>query len=137
MKVNYFCEKCGESFNEFEFDKCLEHEKNCDKKKENIFICYKCGKVIRWKNDDSDAFIKLNQKHHINLGRMGYGSDLDNLIVEFDLCDSCLTSFIDTFELKDEIYNSKDGSYFIFESLDETTEEENKIWEDDMTSHDN
>lgn len=107
MKEIYVCEKCFEEFDNF--DECIEHEESCDKL--NIFICDKCGKKIKWRNCDIDAFIMKNQCHYINLGRMGYGSGLDGCDVNFKLCDQCLRELIYTFKFKDNIYNSGSNCY--------------------------
>ncbi len=102
MKKVYLCEKC--SFQTKSCEEMIEHEKTCGK--ENIVICYKCGKTFRWKDNDINAEIVKNQCHHINLGQAGYGSVFDGSILEFWLCDECLDFFINTFQLKKYIYNS-------------------------------
>jgi uncharacterized C2H2 Zn-finger protein len=156
MKINYFCEKCGESFGELEYDKCIEHEKNCDK--ENIFICHMCGKVIRWKNNDYNAHIIEKKCHHFNLGFMDErngkldGCDIDDLC----LCNDCLINgVIEKCELKEDIYNSGsnrglDKYYDDFNKEIENKENKNinieptiedecedSNWENGMIGHDN
>ncbi len=135
MKIIYTCEKCGKDFNSYEkciehenkcnkdfnsYEKCIEHENKCNK--QNFFICYKCGKTNIWHNNDSNAFEIENQCHSINLGRMGYGSKLDGCDVNFNLCDKCLYNLIETFKLKDEIYNSGSNRYYNY--YDKNEEEE-------------
>ena len=139
LKKIYDCEKCGK-FQSEDYELVVEHEKNCNKK--NIFICQKCGKTIIWHNNDPEAFEIENQCHHINLGRMGYGSMFDGSEVNFDLCDKCLKSFIDTFEFKEDIYNSGSNVCYSYDVEEESlsahlSKEENKDWENSMINHDN
>ena len=103
----YVCEKCGEQFLTSKY--CSLHEESC--KTLNTFICDKCGKVIQWYDSDINAEEIKNQCHYINLGRMGYGSDLDGCDVNFRLCDEYLVEFVDTFEFKDKIYKSGCNTY--------------------------
>ncbi len=114
MKIT--CEKCGrDDFKDI--CKCIQHEKKCCK--ENTFTCHKCGKIIKWKKDDPNAFIIENQCHEINLGMLGYGSELDNVNISFGLCDSCLVNFINSFKLKlkNDVLNSTDKVAKAYEKL--------------------
>ncbi len=107
MEKHFVCRRCGEYFDEF-MD-CVNHEKNCGNV--STFKCYKCGKEISWNNNDVGAIAIENRCHYINLGRMGYGSELDGCDIEFQLCDDCLVEFINTLKLKDNIYNSGSNYY--------------------------
>ncbi len=108
MKTLYVCEKCGKTFDTLE--EYNQHEVNCNIV--NIFTCDKCGKTIQWKQNDPHAFALQNKCHNINLGILGYGSKLDGSNVNFNLCDDCLVSFIDTFIHKDKIYYSGVFCYY-------------------------
>jgi hypothetical protein len=113
MKSVWICEKCGAEFsNEQE---CIQHELQCDQ--EVIHICSKCGKEESWKMNDDEFGFRQEGWHEIYLGRMGYGSGLDGSDVNFELCDKCLCEFINTFEHKNDIYNS--GSNFYLEEIDD------------------
>jgi hypothetical protein len=66
-------------------------------------ICDKCGKEITYdpnweKTQNFEDMVKQNQTWHIDLGVGGYGSVMDTLNIQFDLCDSCLAEFIDSFK---------------------------------------
>ncbi|HCW04977.1 MAG TPA: hypothetical protein DGK91_10935 [Clostridium sp.] len=102
MKTVHYCEKCGLGF--FDKDACWDHEKDCSNT--ITFLCQKCGKVISWDKKDDDCFIKENQCHTIDLGRMGYGSKFDGSYITFDICDTCLEDILNTFRYKSDIYNS-------------------------------
>jgi hypothetical protein len=128
MKI--VCGNCGrDNFNCIE--ECLDHEKVCGKT--NTFICSKCGKVVMWKNTDIDAQNKMKKCHYINLGRMDYSNGkLDGCDVNFYLCNSCLIGIIDTFEFKDDIYNSGSNFYdtelrAAFDKIDKIPAEDEKI----------
>ncbi len=106
LKV-YVCEKCEKEFN-LPIG-CLEHEEHCNTL--HTFICDKCGKVMQWYDSDINAEEIKNQCHYINLGRLGYGSDLDGCDVNFNLCDECLCQFINTFINKNKIIYSGTNLY--------------------------
>lgn len=107
MKQKWVCEKCGEEFEDKQ--ECLDHEKNCNPIE--IHTCAKCGKQESWGiNEDVYGYLREGW-HHINLGRMGYGSSLDGCDVEFELCDQCLNDVIETFKHKENIYNSGSNFY--------------------------
>lgn len=67
------------------------------------FTCDNCGKTIIWHTDDPRSFEIENQCHRIDLGKMGYGSELDGYHVSFDLCDTCLTSIVYGLKNKNKI----------------------------------
>lgn len=101
MLVKYFCEICNEKFDEAK--ECFEHEIQHIEKK---FTCDKCGKTLDYDFSKYEYLLYLNQFHHINLGRAGYGSKLDGCDLVFNLCDDCLYDFIMTFRNKDKILYS-------------------------------
>ncbi|WP_310602986.1 hypothetical protein [Anaerosporobacter sp.] len=79
-----------------------------------IHKCYKCGKeeLLPLKpdfNEDEglDILIKINRWHKINVDRPGYGSGLDSMNVDFELCDECLATFVDSLVLKKLIYGDE------------------------------
>ena len=104
MYQKFICSKCGE-FESIDFTEVYQHEADCSK--ENVFQCHKCGEETKWNEGDSNAWLIKNQCHYIDLGRMGYGSKLDEINVNIQLCDSCLCEIIDTFKLKEKIYNPR------------------------------
>ena len=104
MYQKFVCGECGE-FESKDFSEVVKHEENC--RKEHLFQCHKCGNVMSWRDDDVQGFVIKNQCHYIDLGRMGYGSKLDEINVNIQLCDSCLCEIIDTFKLKEKIYNPR------------------------------
>lgn len=105
MEYKYICENCKKTFDD-EYV-CLEHERKCNAV--ITLVCDKCGKIKSYKKENCFNYLD-NYWHHINLGRVGYGSKLDGCDVNFMICDDCLTQFINTFFNKDKIYNS--GSNF-------------------------
>jgi len=134
LRKMYICEKCGKNF--CGEDECTNYEKACAK--EYTFTCFKCGKIIKWNSDDIDSSIIENQCHIIDLGRGGYGSKLDGCDISFGLCDVCLSTFVESFKLRENIYNSGSNvNYNFYLEEDQLNEEENKDWEDDMIDHDN
>jgi len=90
MRKQYFCEECSAKLDGF-------------KDRENIFICNKCGRAIKWKDTDINAPFMKDKCHYFNIGKGGYGSELDNKNIQFCLCDTCLVDFINSFEINDEI----------------------------------
>ena len=100
--MKFLCEQCEQTFNSLE--ECQQHEANCNTME--TFVCDKCGRKFKWAKNSVDTYLANNQCHYINLGRMGYGSNLDGCDVNFCLCDECLTSFIDSFIHKNKIYFS-------------------------------
>ena len=73
--------------------------------------CYNCGKeelLPREPNFKSSSahidLISINSWHKINIETPGYGSKLDSINVNFELCDKCLVSMIDNLKLKHLIY---------------------------------
>lgn len=99
MKVLFECKVCGEVFDSL--PDFWGHKETCPSK--NTFGCSKCGKIISWGDKDPDAIVKMNQCHIIDAGIAGFGSKLDGCHIDFNLCDDCLFSFINTFRHKDDI----------------------------------
>ena len=82
-----------------------------------IFTCDKCAKEIEYSTRDEydDNFdFKANECWEIRLGRAGYGSSFDGSEVNFDLCDSCLYEFVNSFykEGKERVHNSGSNAWY-------------------------
>jgi hypothetical protein len=76
--------------------------------------CYKCGKEELLppepnfsSNNDFNELIRINRWHNITIDTPGYGSDLDMVNLDFELCDECLNNFINALRLKNLIYGDK------------------------------
>lgn len=121
MKKIYICSICGK-FQSENITEMIDHEETCGK--ENLFICHKCGKEIKWNSNDINAFETKNQCHHINLGRMGYGSILDGSLIDIQVCDSCLEEWISTFKFKGDIYNSGSNVCYSYDIEEESLSQE-------------
>lgn len=79
-----------------------------------IHKCYMCGKKELLplepdfnKDGGMDILVKINRWHKINVDISGYGSNLDLLNIDFELCDECLEIFVDSFKLKNLIYGDE------------------------------
>lgn len=110
MKIVYACDNCGESF-DLEED-CVEHEIGC----KTFFHkeCFKCGKTEEIEaKDDYETEHLLEGWHLLDLGRQGYGSNLDGCDVDFELCDECLIMFVKSFpiEYQEKIFNSGSNAW--------------------------
>lgn len=76
--------------------------------------CYKCGKEEilpfhpNFKSSSGDYdLLKINKWHSIDIDTPGYGSELDSVKLNFELCDLCLKKFIDNMLLKELIYGDE------------------------------
>jgi len=98
LKKIYICEKCDKCFDDEQ--ECLNHEESCNP--QVVMICHRCTKAGSWYKYDPNAYIKENQFHTIDLGKLGYGSRFDGCRISFDICDSCLEDFLDSFRLKED-----------------------------------
>lgn len=79
-----------------------------------LFRCDKCSKEIEYREGKEYHLgfdFKSNECWSVNLGSAGYGSRLDGCEVVFDICDDCLTGFIDTFNHADVVYNSGSNTW--------------------------
>lgn len=109
MIEKFICEKCDEEFDTKEV--CLDHEKTCGL--EHSFTCMKCGKTIKWVEDDGFAKCKINGCWDFNLGRAGFGSSFDGCDLHMQVCDDCLRGFVDSFTIegREHIFNSGSNTY--------------------------
>ena len=60
------------------------------------YTCNKCGKTETVTYNGLEGF-KKEQFHYVLLDVPGYGSIFDGLDMEFDLCDDCLKTLLDSF----------------------------------------
>jgi len=117
MKSLFICEKCDAQFQTEQ--ECINHEKDCNPM--ITYICDKCGKTESYKPDEHISSYWFS----IDLGTPDYRSkELDNKIVKFDLCDSCMYQFINTFKYKDNILNSNEEQWDERYKLDTNISEE-------------
>lgn len=71
-------------------------------------VCNKCGKNIQldeWvaTEGSEEPFFTDYQSFEL---LFGYGSKYDGLKMKFDLCDNCVSEFIETFKIKPEEFVS-------------------------------
>ena len=74
--------------------------------------CYKCGKEELLPPEPNyynglDELIRINRWHNIIIDTPGYGSELDAVKLDIELCDECLHNFIDGLQLKNLIYGDE------------------------------
>lgn len=76
--------------------------------------CYKCAKEEilpiepNFKSDNSiDDLVRINRWHNVMIDKPGYGSKLDMLKLDFELCDDCLLNLVNDLHLKKLIYGDE------------------------------
>ena len=74
---------------------------------DGLFICDVCSTHFKYPINDPSTFIYENALHKIDLGQIGYGSELDGAHVYFCMCDNCLVKLVDSLrpERKELILN--------------------------------
>lgn len=65
--------------------------------------CDKCGKVIKF-NPETENLLR-REYWEINLGMAEFGSQLDGDIIQFEICDNCLSNILNQFKNKRSVEN--------------------------------
>ena len=66
--------------------------------------CNKCGVTAIVRGDGLDSLSALHQFQSFEMS-FGYGSNFDEEIWSFDLCEDCLEKFVSTFKIKPDVRN--------------------------------
>lgn len=69
-----------------------------------IMTCTKCGYEEIVSNKDH---VKLAKWHHLDGGRVGFGSALDGVELALDLCEKCTLTLINSCVHKNEILHNE------------------------------
>lgn len=72
------------------------------KKEPKSITCNKCGKQDNLQGSEVGKLLISDQYHEIEL-TFGYGSKFDEQIWKFDLCESCVEEFVNTFKHSPEV----------------------------------
>ncbi len=80
-----------------------------DPNKKVLHKCYKCGKeellhLSPNYQNGIEEFELINQWHKIKIDTPQYGSELDTIKLDFEICDKCLVQFVNSLKLKELIF---------------------------------
>ena len=64
------------------------------------FTCPCCGNITIFEPEHGIEIEDSGSVHDVDLGVVGYGSEYQNLRVKFNVCDKCLVSWLESFEIK-------------------------------------